>query len=39
MKLIGACVRYERNAYRFWWGNLKEMYHLEDLSVDEIMLK
>lgn len=39
MKLIGACVRHGRNAYRFWWGNLEEMDHLEDLGVDEIMFK
>jgi len=37
MKLIGACVRYGRNAYRFWWGNLKEMDHLEELGVYRIM--
>jgi hypothetical protein len=39
MKLIGACVRNGRNAYRFWWENLKEMNHLKDLGVDGIMLK
>jgi hypothetical protein len=39
MKLIGACVRYGKNAYRFWCGKLKEMDHLEDLGVDGIMLK
>jgi hypothetical protein len=22
------------NAYTFWWGNLKEQDHLEDLSID-----
>jgi hypothetical protein len=24
----------ERNAYRVWWGHLKEEDHLEDLGVD-----
>ena len=27
-----------RGVYRFWWGNLKERDHLEDLSVDERIL-
>jgi hypothetical protein len=26
----------ERNAYRIWWGNLKERDHFEDLDVDGI---
>jgi len=24
-----------RVAYRFWWGNLREMYHLEDPGANE----
>jgi hypothetical protein len=29
-----------RNAYRFWWGNLREEDHLEDPGIDErIILK
>jgi len=28
----GACGG--RGAYRFWWGNLRERDHLEDLDED-----
>jgi hypothetical protein len=29
-----------RGVYRFWWGNLRERYHLEDPGVDgRIILK
>jgi len=27
-----------RSAYRFWWGDLTELNHLEDLGVDGIIL-
>jgi hypothetical protein len=27
-------VREDRNGHIFWWGNLKESNHLEDLGVD-----
>ena len=33
----GACSTYtgeERRTQGFWWGNLKERYHLEDPGVD-----
>jgi len=37
----GACGTYvgrETHVW-FWWANLKEGYHLEDLGTDEIILK
>lgn len=27
-----------RSAYMFWWGDLTELDHLEDLGVDGIIL-
>jgi hypothetical protein len=29
-------MRKRRDAYRVWWGNLREIYHLEDLVVDRM---
>ena len=27
-------MREKRDAYRFWWGNLRERDHLEDPGID-----
>jgi len=40
--MSGACgiMGMTRDAYRFWWANLKERDHLEDLGVElKIILK
>jgi len=35
-----TCMGERKGAYRIWWGNLKEIYHLEDPGVDgNIILK
>jgi len=36
MSTVGhvACMMERRDAYRCWWGNLRERYHLVDISVD-----
>jgi hypothetical protein len=33
-----ASLGKKKNAYRVWWGNLKEIDHLEDLGIDGRML-
>ena len=43
IKSCGACSAYgglERCIQGFWWGDLRERYHLEDVGVDgRIILK
>jgi hypothetical protein len=33
-----ARVGENRVAYRSWWGNLRERYHLEDAGVDGMII-
>jgi len=39
MRWGGACSTYGGEVYTgFWWGNLRERDHLEDLGLDGVIL-
>jgi hypothetical protein len=37
MRWVGH-VGEKRESYRFWWGNLRDRDHLEDIDVDGMII-